>query len=115
MDVAIVFVDYSSLFVMVQISSEHLIWLRIKLMSYMFKFLLISKFPEIEYILFVLEEQFYKHNEAQICPKVKNELRTIETPGFGRKCSCKFLLKNTTHHVITCGASLQVFLLENTE
>ena len=30
--------------------------------------------------------------------------------GFRCKCNCKFLLKNTTHHVITCGVSLQVFL-----
>ena len=30
--------------------------------------------------------------------------------GFRCKCNCKFLLKNTTHHVITCGVSLQVFV-----
>ena len=28
--------------------------------------------------LFVLLEQFYKNNEAQSCPKIKNKLRTIE-------------------------------------
>ena len=25
-----------------------------------------------------LEEQFYNNNEAQICPKIKHKLRTIE-------------------------------------
>ena len=30
------------------------------------------------YTLFFLQEQFYKNNEAQICPKIKNKLRTIE-------------------------------------
>ena len=27
---------------------------------------------------FFISEQFYKNNEAQICPKIKNKLRTIE-------------------------------------
>ena len=30
-----------------------------------------------DYTLFI-KEQFYKNNEAQICPKIKNKLRTIE-------------------------------------
>ena len=57
-----------------------------------------------------LKEQFCMNNEAQIYPKIKNKLRTITRLGFRRTCNCKFLLKNTTHHVITCGVSLQVFL-----
>ena len=37
--------------------------------------------------------------------KIKNKLRAIEA-----RLHSKFLLKNTTHHIITCGVSLQVFL-----
>ena len=53
---------------------------------------------------------FYKNNEAQIYPKIKNKLRTIMRLGFRCKCNYKLLLKNTTHHVITCSVSLPVFL-----
>ena len=62
------------------------------------------------YRLFVLYEQFYKNNEAQICPKIKNKLRTIEARlQMQIKFNCKFLLKNIKHHVIICGVSLQIF------
>ena len=47
-----------------------------------------------------------KNNEAQICPK---QLRLGFRCKFSR-FNCKFLLKNTTHHVIICGVSLQIFL-----
>ena len=41
------------------------------------------------YTLFLLQEQFYKNNEAQFCPKIKNELRTIEAR-FQMQIYCKF-------------------------
>ena len=28
--------------------------------------------------VFILQEQLYKNSEAQICPKIKNKLRTTE-------------------------------------
>ena len=43
-----------------------------------------SLFHQLNYVqfftstCFFLQEQFYKNNEAQICPKIKNKLRTIE-------------------------------------
>ena len=46
-----------------------------------------------------------KNNEAQIYPKIKNKLRTIEARVQMQMYlkTTRFLLKNTTHHVITCG------------
>ena len=35
-------------------------------------------FKNFDITRFFLEEQFCKNNEAQICPKIKNKLRTIE-------------------------------------
>ena len=42
----------------------------------------------------------------QICPKIKNRQGQLRL-SFRCKCDWKFLLKNTTHHVIMCGVSLQ--------
>ena len=61
------------------------------------------------FFCFFLKEQFYQNNETQICTKIK-KLRTIEARLQMQMYNRKFLLKNTTHHVITCGVSLQVFL-----
>ena len=49
-----------------------------------------------------ITRSFYK-NEAQICPEIKNKLRTIEA-------WLQFILKNTLHHLIICGVSVHVFL-----
>ena len=38
--------------------------------------------PELANYTLFLKEQFYKNSEAQICPKIKNKLRTIEV----RRC-----------------------------
>ena len=55
---------------------------------------------------FVLEEQFYKNNESQICPKIMNKQRKIKA---------QIRMKNTTHHIITWSVSLQVFLQLETQ
>ena len=56
---------------------------------------------------------FYKNNfirtRLKFCPEIKNKLRTLGVR-LQMNCNCKFLLKNTTHHVITCGVSLHIFL-----
>ena len=50
------------------------------------------------------------HVPTSYIQELKNKLRTIEVR-LRSKCNCKILLKKkTTHHVITFGVSLQVFL-----
>ena len=43
--------------------------------------------------LFLLFEQFYKNNEAQIWPKTKNNVRTIEAGVWNHRCKVTFLNK----------------------
>ena len=55
----------------------------------------------------------YKNNIIRTRLKFAQKLRTSSEQlrlGFRCKCSCKFLLKNTAHHVITCGVSSKVLL-----
>ena len=65
---------------------------------------------------FLIHALFYKNNfirttRLKFAQKLRTRLRTIvPRVRFRCKCNCKFLLKNTTHHVITCSVSLQVFL-----
>ena len=56
---------------------------------------------------------FYKNNFIRTTKlKFAQKLWTILEQlslGFRCKCNCKFLLKNTTHHVITCGVHCRSF------
>ena len=54
---------------------------------------------------------FYKNNFIRTTSlKFSHAKNNLLRLGFRCKCNWKFLLKNTTHHIITCSVSLQIFL-----
>ena len=59
---------------------------------------------------FFFNKNNFIRTRLKFTQKINNKLRTIMRLGFRCKCNCKFLLKNTTHHVITGNVSLQVFM-----
>ena len=56
-----------------------------------------------------MRTEFYKKNEAQICPKIENKLKIVESQ-LQMQMYLQYFIEKQHIHVITCGVSLQVFL-----
>ena len=66
-----------------------------------------------KYTLFFIKNNFIRTTSLKFAQKLRTSSEQLRI-GFRCKCNCKLLLKNTSHHVITFGVSMQVFLKSET-